>query len=75
MVNSLGKVFPADAAPMARQVYHFMADEPTSLDVSANLYVGEWNEFLFEQLVARDENQNIIPAAADHWEIAADGMT
>ncbi|MEE2709510.1 MAG: peptide ABC transporter substrate-binding protein [Gemmatimonadota bacterium] len=75
MVNSLGKVFPADAAPMARQVYHFMADEPTSLDVSANLYVGEWNEFLFEQLVARDENQNIIPAAADHWEMAADGMT
>ena len=74
MVNSLGKVFPADAAPMAQQVYHFMADEPTSLDVSANLYVGEWNEFLFEQLVARDENQNIIPAAADDWEMAPDGM-
>lgn len=74
VVNSLGRILPDDAAPLAAQVYQFMADEPTSLDVSANLYVGEWNEFLFEQLVALDADQNVIPAAAERWEMSSDGM-
>lgn len=73
LVNSIGKMLPSDAAPLEYQVYHFMRDEPASLDVSVNLYVGEWNEFLFETLVARDENGDLIPAAADRWEISADG--
>ena len=75
LVNSIGKVLPLDAAPLVDQVYHFMRDEPASLDVSVNLYVGEWNEFLFETLVTRDENGEVIPAAAERWEISADGKT
>ena len=75
LVNSIGKVLPPDAAPLVDQVYHFMRDEPASLDVSVNLYVGEWNEFLFETLVTRDENGEVIPAAAERWEISADGKT
>ena len=41
LVNAIGKVLPLDAAPLAYQTYHFMRDEPASLDVSVNLYVGE----------------------------------
>lgn len=73
VVNVLGKVFPPDAAPLKYQIYQFLADEPTSLDVSANLYVGHWNEFLFESLLARDENGALIPAAADRWTVSPDG--
>ncbi len=73
--NSIGKRLPPDAAPLVYQTYRFMRDEPTSLDVSVNLYVGQWNEFLFETLVAKDENGDLIPAAADRWEISPDGKT
>ena len=75
LVNAIGKVLPLDAAPLAYQTYHFMRDEPASLDVSVNLYVGEWNEFLFETLLGRDENGDLIPAAAERWETSADGKT
>ncbi len=73
--NSIGKPMPPDAAPLEYQTYRFMRDEPRSLDVSVNLYVGQWNEFLFETLVAKDENGSLIPAAADRWEISSDGKT
>ena len=66
---------PPDAAPLEFQTYRFMRDEPRSLDVSVNLYVGQWNEFLFETLVAKDENGDLIPAAADRWEVSPDGKT
>ena len=75
VVNSIGKVLPPDAAALRYQTYHFMADEPTSMDVSVNLYVGEWNEFLFDRLMATDENGEVIPAAADRWTISPDGKT
>lgn len=71
--NSIGKQLPPDAAPLEFQTYRFMRDEPRSLDVSVNLYVGQWNEFLFETLVAKDENGDLIPAAADRWEVSPDG--
>lgn len=73
--NAIGKRMPPDAAPLEFQTYRFMRDEPRSLDVSVNLYVGQWNEFLFETLVAKDENGDLIPAAADRWEVSADGKT
>ncbi len=73
--NAIGKRMPPDAAPLASQTYRFMRDEPRSLDVSVNLYVGQWNEFLFETLVAKDENGDLIPAAADRWEVSPDGKT
>ena len=38
--NSIGKQLPPDAAPLEFQTYRFMRDEPRSLDVSVNLYVG-----------------------------------
>ena len=75
IVNTIGKVLPVDAAPLKYQTYRFMRDEPTSLDVSANLYVGEWNEFLFETLVVKDENGDLIPAAAESWEVSSDGTS
>ena len=73
--NSIGKQLPPDAAPLEFQTYRFMRDEPRSLDVSVNLYVGQWNEFLFETLVSKDENGDLIPAAADRWEVSPDGKT
>lgn len=73
--NSIGKPLPPDAAPLEFQTYRFMRDEPRSLDVSVNLYVGQWNEFLFETLVSKDENGDLIPAAADRWEVSPDGKT
>ncbi|MBI4553655.1 MAG: peptide ABC transporter substrate-binding protein [Candidatus Latescibacteria bacterium] len=75
IVNSVGKVLPPDAARLSQQIYRFMGDEPTSLDVSVNLYVGGWNEFLFERLLATDENGKLIPAAAARWTVSPDGKT
>lgn len=73
--NTVGKQLPSDAAPLEYQTYRFMRDEPRSLDVSVNLYVGEWNEFLFETLISKDENGDLIPAAAERWKVSPDGRT
>jgi ABC-type oligopeptide transport system substrate-binding subunit len=75
VVNSLGKVLPPDAAPLEKQIFRFMAGEPQSLDISIDLYHAEASEFMFERLLLRDQNNDLVPGAADTWQVSEDGLT
>ena len=75
LVNRVGKMLPADAAPLERQVYRYMAREPETLDVSVALARAENSEFLFERLLLFDQNNDLIPGAAERWDVSEDGLT
>jgi ABC-type oligopeptide transport system substrate-binding subunit len=72
--NSVGKVMPPDAAPLDRQIHRYLvATEPTTLDISIAIYMAGEGNILFERLLSLDENNQLIPAAADRWESSPDG--
>lgn len=73
--NRVGKVMPADAAPAAQQVFRYLLREPTSLDISVVTYNADGTQFLFERLVMLNENNEMVPGAAERWERSADGKT
>jgi len=73
--NSIGKVLPPDAAPPANQEYRYLANEPTSLDITVAVYTADGSEFLFEPLTVMDENNSLLPGAAESWEASEDGRT
>jgi ABC-type oligopeptide transport system substrate-binding subunit len=75
LVNRAGKVLPPDAAPLDRQVYRYMAPEPETLDISVALGRAEFSEFLFERLLLFDQNNDLVPGAAERWEVSKDGLT
>lgn len=75
LVNSVGKTLPADAAPLDRQIYRYMAPEPETLDISVSLGRAENSEFLFERLLLFDQNNDLIPGAAERWQVSEDGLT
>jgi oligopeptide transport system substrate-binding protein len=75
LVNSVGKVLPADAAPLEQQVFRYMAPEPETLDISVALGRAEYSEFLFERLLLFDQNNDLIPGAAERWGVSEDGLT
>lgn len=74
IVNSSGKALPPDAAPLDRQIYRYMAPEPETLDLSVSLGSAENSEFLFERLLLFDENNDLIPGAAERWEVSKNGL-
>jgi oligopeptide transport system substrate-binding protein len=71
--ETAANALPADAAPPERQVYRYFSGEPSSLDVSVALYESLGSAFLFERLCMLDENDELIPGAADRWENSPDG--
>ena len=73
--NSIGKLLPPDAAPPEQQVYHYLANEPTSLDITVAVYTADGSEFFFEALTVMDENNEVLPGAAERWEVADDGLS
>lgn len=72
--NSIGKLLPPDAAPLDQQVYHYLANEPTSLDITVAVYTADGSEFLFEALTVMDENNEVLPGAAERWGVSDDGI-
>ncbi|MBT5877011.1 MAG: peptide ABC transporter substrate-binding protein, partial [Candidatus Latescibacteria bacterium] len=72
-VNTVGKIMPADAAPLSNQVYRHMYPEPRTLDVSANIYEASGSLTLFDPLLKQNTNHELIPAAAEMWEVSEDG--
>lgn len=72
-VNSLGRMLPDDAAPQKDQIFRYMFREPTTLDISVAAYEADGTFFAFERLLLLDENNNLVPAAAESWESSADG--
>ncbi|MYK99609.1 MAG: hypothetical protein F4014_12630, partial [Gemmatimonadetes bacterium] len=65
--NAVGRVMPADAAPLDRQVFRFLNDEPTNLDIGVAIYEVGGIVFLFERLTMLDHNNRVIPGAATRW--------
>lgn len=65
--NAVGRVMPADAAPLDRQVLRFLNDEPTNLDIGVAIYEVGGIVFLFERLTMLDHNNRVIPGAASSW--------
>lgn len=73
--EAAARPLPADAASPERQVFRYFSNEPSSLDVSVALYESLGSAFLFERLCMIDENEELIPGAADRWERSPDGKT
>jgi oligopeptide transport system substrate-binding protein len=62
-----GKVMPSDAAPLDQQVFYMSGGEPKHLDGARDIYSGAGINVGGEPLIRRDENQNMVPCAADSW--------
>ncbi len=73
LVNTVGKIMPSDAAPLERQKFRYLLREPTSLDISVVTYNADGTQFLFERLVMLDENNDLVPGAAERWERSENG--
>jgi ABC-type oligopeptide transport system substrate-binding subunit len=56
-------------------VFRYLLREPTSLDISVVTYNADGTQFLFERLVMLDENNEMVPGAAQRWERSGDGRT
>jgi oligopeptide transport system substrate-binding protein len=74
MRNAVGKIMPSDAAPLDQQIFRFLNDEPTNLDIGLAIYEVGGIVFLFERLTMLDHNNQVIPGAATSWE-SSDDMT
>ena len=72
MRNLVGKIMPSDAAPLDRQVFRFVNDEPTNLDIGVAIYEVGGIVFLFDRLTMLDHNNKVIPGAASEWKASKD---
>src|SRR5579863_2272096 len=81
-VDVYGRTLPADAAPYHQQVWTELCDstsKQTSLSSAVSVYqricglFGGNGDPLGDSLVDLDQNLNLIPAAADKWEVSSDG--
>lgn len=69
-ITAQGRVLPADAAPLERQILYEAANEPRHLDISRDIYgSGAAINWGGEPLLRRDVNQNLIPAMASAWKM------
>lgn len=75
LVNSVGRTMPPDAAPLADQIFRYMFREPTTLDIGVAAYEADGTYFAFERLVLLDENNELVPGAAQRWISSPDGKT
>ena len=68
IVNSVGKMLPPDAAPLAKQIIRHMSPEPISLDSSIFPYDTRGTILPFEPILTRDEDMIPVAGAAERWE-------
>lgn len=76
VVNAWGVVMPPDAAPLDKQVLTLPCQENKYMEVMASFYDGNKScggVWLWERLVMLDENSQVVPGAADKWEMSEDG--
>ena len=73
--NTVGRLLPPDAASLDQQVFRYLSFEPASLDIGLSLYQSSESEFLFERLCMLNYNNDLIPGAADRWEVSDDELT
>ncbi len=79
-----GERLPDDAAPYTLQTYKVacnMTDTQSTFDFAVSVYhrICEWegrlNDLFQDQLVTMDRDFQVIPAAAESWEVSDDGLT
>lgn len=70
--NLVGKIMPADAALAEQQIFRFLNDEPTNMDIGVAIYEVGGIVFLFERLTMLDHNNRVIPGAASSWASSKD---
>ena len=68
IVTAQGRILPADAAPLEKQVLYEPVGEPRHLDIARDIYgAGAAINWGGEPLLRRDQNQNLVPAMAESW--------
>jgi oligopeptide transport system substrate-binding protein len=75
VVNTLGVELPPDAAPLTAQTLRLMAPEPRTLDATLDNYGTGGSQYIFERLALLDEEDQLIPGAADRWVASDDART
>ena len=71
----IARPLPEDAAPPENQIFRYLAYEPAHMDVSIDIYHSGHSEYLYERLCMLDYNNQLIPGAAERWEVSEDGKT
>ncbi|MEP7290846.1 MAG: peptide ABC transporter substrate-binding protein [Chloroflexota bacterium] len=81
-VDIYGRPLPADAAPYEMQVWQVLCDASRTeiglmsvVTVTRRICDLNGADKLSDSLVTLDENLNLVPAAAESWEILEDGLT
>ena len=71
-LNTVGKMMPADAAPLDQQFYRWLLIEPTTLDANVAIYQAQSGVFAFEGLAWLNHDYELVPGAAERWEASED---
>lgn len=78
-VDIYGRTLPEDAAPYEMQIWQQLCrsdNTQTSFSAIANVYQRICGADLFsDPLIDLDENLNLLPIAAESWEVSEDGLT
>jgi oligopeptide transport system substrate-binding protein len=70
LVTPQGRVLPADAAPLDKQVFYDTGAEPKHLDVVRDLYsAAAVLNYGGEPMLRLDENYQIVPAMAESYKV------
>lgn len=76
LINSVGVQLPPDAAPLEHQVLTRFELDNQYMDRATGTYKQAFGVGLVAEPLNRvDNNFNLIPAAATHWEVSEDGLT
>ena len=67
IVTPQGRVLPADAAPLEKQVFRQMAGEPKHFDTARDIYSSGATNLGNEPLLRNNENIETVPALAESW--------
>lgn len=75
-VNSAGVLLPPDAAPPSRQYVRTFQLDHTYMEWFRTIYKGTFgHRIIAEPLIRFDKDFNLIPAAANRWVAAEDGLS
>ena len=74
--NTIGRVMPADAAPLDQQKFRFFEVDGTYMEWFKTIYKrSPATNLISEPLVRQDKNYELVPAGAKSWEATPDGFT
>ena len=75
-INAIGRVLPADAAPLDQQIFRFFEVDGAYMEWFKTIYKrSPATDLISEPLVRQDKNYELVPAGAKSWEATPDGYT